>query len=138
MSTTNFRAAKDVYHDSLVQYQGAVERIEEAALEQQRQGRDAVTAVNDAVLQAGVKATCVIRATTDALIVDLDAESGAQVPDEAVLNNAVTTLDARLALLSVARRDLNAMVERLNKQLDAAAAAGQAAKDKLACRCEAK
>jgi hypothetical protein len=77
----------------------------------------------------------VIRATTDAEVLNLDATSNAMPVDGPTLHAAITTLDARLQLLQSARRQLDEAAAALNKQLEAAAAQGNAAKDKLTALC---
>lgn len=137
MSTTtnaaNFRTALDGYHDALGNFATAIEQVQEAGLARQRDLRSALQQVNEAVLAASGKAVCVIRATVDAQVLDIDNASGAQPAEQnrPSIRHATTTLQARRTVLDLARTDLQAAMERLGHLLNTIEAAGAEAQGKL-------
>lgn len=130
-SDANFNAALGRYHAALEQYQEEAAHIELRALAAQKRGRETVTQVNVKTLEAGTKATCLSRVVADAQLILLDEETCANHPDEATVNNAVTTLEARAAMLQVIRRQLELARKDLDCQLDAMVADAEAAREAL-------
>lgn len=111
-----FHAALAGYNASLEAYQNAVNGIEYQGRNLQTNARVALTHLNNETLNSGSRATCVVRATIDALILSLDIDTEAQPKDARTIDATAHALDARLAVLRAAIGNLNAARKALDEQ----------------------
>lgn len=116
-TNADFNAALTGYHAALAAYHNAVNAIEDDARQAQTHGRVALAHVNEQTLNAGSRATCVVRATVDAQILALDLATNAQPKVESAIEGTIDVLQARMRLLQSCIDNLNAARKALDEQL---------------------
>jgi hypothetical protein len=130
-NSADFHAALNGYHSALAAYQDAVNAIEDGGRNVQTNGRVALAHLNYATLNAGSRATCVVRATVDAQLLKLDLDTHAQPQGETTVEGTIKVLESRLALLQSCIENVNTARKALDDQFAAIVSNGQAAVNAL-------
>lgn len=130
VSKHDFRSALSAYHRALEEFQAAAAAIETEGQTTQRVGRGYLAHLDQSALDAGTRATCLVRAVVDAKLLLLDRESGVNVDPHAV-KHTIASLDARVTVLEVAVQNLQLARENLERHLTEIAGSGRKVLEQL-------
>jgi hypothetical protein len=119
------------YDNALWDYQQAAMSIERKATDAQIMGRQSIVYLNQQVFNSAVRATCVVRATADAQLMDLDLGAGTQYLDKAAVAATMNVLQTRLDAMKAALKTLEEARRVLDERMAAVMATGYTALETL-------